>query len=76
MKQYCGTVRVTELKFDKKGGNVDEEIFQLMDIGPFCARSGEQWKVLHTRAQGIQHPLELGKTYKFYHSCCEVFWTL
>lgn len=76
MKEYQGTVRITELKYDKQGNIVDEEAFQVMEIGPFCARKGEQWRVLHVRAQGMQHPLELGKTYKFYHSCCEVFWTL
>ena len=72
MNLYQGRVRVTELKFDKKGGNVDEEIFQLMEIGPFCARPGEQWRVLHIRAQGMQHPMEIGKTYKFYHKCYEI----
>lgn len=72
MNQYCGRVRITELKYDKQGETVEEEAVQIMDIGPFCARKGEQWKVLHIRAQGMQHPLEIGKTYRFYHSCYEV----
>jgi hypothetical protein len=67
MPQYEGRVRVTELKYNKKEDVLEEIIHQLMEIGPFICAPEKKWQILHTRASSRMHPLEPGKTYKFYH---------
>jgi len=55
-----------------KSGEIEEEGFQIIDIDSFCCAPHRKYQILHIRANAMMHPMEVGRTYKFYHSLWEV----